>query len=178
MVSKERQEVLNRILEYEKNLDFDHDVENDPPTKPLLPNEIDYLRKKWRNKIARFFVSRAADKGINGLIAANQIIIKVLNFPDLGSPTPICSPIGVIAISAPRLKRAIPITSASAHARNTQSSTEENRTSPKHCKRSAITVTGNTESADSFNFVQRILSINQPFFYQPKRDKFIIAYIL
>ena len=76
MISKERQEILDKILEYEKNLDFDHDVENDPPAKPLLPNEIDYLRKKWRNKIARFFVSRAADKGINGLIAQNQIIIK------------------------------------------------------------------------------------------------------
>lgn len=76
MISQERQEVLARIIEYEKNMDFDHDVENDPPTKPLLPNEIDYLRKKWRNKIARFFVSRAADKAIDGLIAANQLIIK------------------------------------------------------------------------------------------------------
>lgn len=76
MISQERQEILDRIQKYEKEGFFDTDVENDPPSKILLPNEIDYLRKKWRNKIARFFVSRAADKGIDSLIAANQIIIK------------------------------------------------------------------------------------------------------
>lgn len=76
MISKERQEILDRIKKYESEEDFDHDVENDPPAKTLEPNEIDYLRKKWRNKIARFFVKRAADKGIDGLISANQIIIK------------------------------------------------------------------------------------------------------
>ena len=76
MISQERQEILNKIKQYEQNEDFDHDVENDPPSKQLLPNQIDYLRKKWRNKIARFFVSRAAEKGINGLIAQNQLIIK------------------------------------------------------------------------------------------------------
>lgn len=76
MISQERQEILDRIAQYEQAGDFDHDVENDPPSRSLQPNEIDYLRKKWRNKIARFFVSRAADKGINGLIAQNQIIIK------------------------------------------------------------------------------------------------------
>ena len=76
MVSKERQEILDRIVGCEKRGEFDVDVENDLPTKTLMPDEIDYLRKKWRNKIARFFVSRAADKAIDGLIASNQIIIK------------------------------------------------------------------------------------------------------
>ena len=76
MISQERQEILDRIKKYELEGDFDHDVENDPPSRPLQPKEIDYLRKKWRNKIARFFVTRAADKGIKGLIDAKQIIIK------------------------------------------------------------------------------------------------------
>ena len=76
MISQERKEILERIENYELEGDFDHDVENDPPSRSLNPEEIDYLRKKWRNKIARFFVTRAADKGIKGLIAANQIIIK------------------------------------------------------------------------------------------------------
>ena len=76
MVSQERQEILNRIEQNEIDGKFDVDVENDPPSKPLLPDEIDYLRKKLKNKIARFFVSRAADKGINALIANKQIIIK------------------------------------------------------------------------------------------------------
>ena len=76
MVSKERQEILDKIIKLEEEGIFDTDVENDPPSKPLLPDEIDYLRKKWRNKIARFFVLRGAEKTINKLIAANQIIIK------------------------------------------------------------------------------------------------------
>ena len=76
MISQERQEILNRIAEYELKGDFDHDVENDPPSRPLEAKEIDYLRKKWRNKIARFFVSRVAEKAMDGLIKQNQIIIK------------------------------------------------------------------------------------------------------
>lgn len=76
MISTERQEILDKIIQYEKEGHFDTDVENDPVSKTLMPNEVDYLRKKWRNKIARFFVSRGAEKAINGLIAANQIIIK------------------------------------------------------------------------------------------------------
>ena len=73
MISKERQEILDRIKKYESEEDFDHDVENDPPAKTLEPNEIDYLRKKWRNKIARFFVKRAADKGIDVIICTGKL---------------------------------------------------------------------------------------------------------
>jgi len=76
MISVERQEVLKRIQDFEEKGLFNEDVENDLPAKTLQPNEIDYLRKKWRNKFARFFVTRAADKGIDKLIKANQIIIK------------------------------------------------------------------------------------------------------
>ena len=76
MISQERLDILEKIKKLEKEGNFETDVENDPPSKPLLPNEIDYLRKKWRNKIARFFVSRGAEKAMNGLIEAKQIIIK------------------------------------------------------------------------------------------------------
>lgn len=75
MINKERQEILDKIKECEKLGNFNTDVENDPPTKPLLPNEVDYLRKKLKNKIARHFVSHAAEKAINGLISSNQLII-------------------------------------------------------------------------------------------------------
>ena len=76
MISQERLDILEKIKQFEKVGNFDTDVENDPPSRQLQPKEIDYLRKKWRNKIARFFVSRGAEKAMNGLIAANQIIIK------------------------------------------------------------------------------------------------------
>ena len=64
MISKEREEILKRIEQYELEGNFDTDVENDPPSKVLLPDEIDYLRKKLKNKIARFFVSKYAEKAM------------------------------------------------------------------------------------------------------------------
>ncbi len=75
-VSQERLEILKKIEEYEKARNFDTDVENDPPAKPLLPDDIDYLRKKLKNRIMRFLALKAADKAINGLIENGQIIIK------------------------------------------------------------------------------------------------------
>ena len=42
----------------------------------MLPDDADYLRKRFKNKVARFFVTRAADRGIDKLIKNNQIIIK------------------------------------------------------------------------------------------------------
>jgi len=76
MISQERLEVLKRIKDCESRGLFNEDVENDPPSTTLMPDQVDYLRKKWRNKFARFFVSKAADKGIKNLIKENQIIIK------------------------------------------------------------------------------------------------------
>ena len=66
MISQERLEILEKIEKLEKAGNFDTDVENDPPARPLNPEEIDYLRKKWRNKIARFFVSKAARAPLKG----------------------------------------------------------------------------------------------------------------
>ena len=37
----ERQEVLDRIAQYEKEGKFDVDVENDPPYRPLVPGDVD-----------------------------------------------------------------------------------------------------------------------------------------
>lgn len=89
-ISKERLEVFDRIKIYEKNNDFDHDVENDPPSTPLLPDDIDYLRKKFKNKIKSAIVNRIADKQIDNLISANQIIIKEIrgaeNLKDMTGP--------------------------------------------------------------------------------------------
>ena len=50
-ISKDRQEVLARIDEYEKKGWFDKDVENDPPAPELLPEKVDYLCKKLSSKI-------------------------------------------------------------------------------------------------------------------------------
>lgn len=75
-INKERLEILNKINQLEQEEFFDTDVENDPPAKTLMPEEIDYLRKKLKNKFLSHVVNKKADKGIKGLIEARQLIIK------------------------------------------------------------------------------------------------------
>ena len=75
-IKPERQEILNRIKLNEKQGNFDLDVENDPPSRVLMPNEIDYLRKKLINKIKTFFVLKHGDKFIDSLLEQKQLIIK------------------------------------------------------------------------------------------------------
>lgn len=55
---------------------FDVDVLNDPPTKPLLPNQIDYEQKKLMTKIKSRIANWTAQIGINGFIKKKQLIIK------------------------------------------------------------------------------------------------------
>ena len=40
--SQDRVNVLNKIEEYEQNGWFDRDVEDDPPSRTLQPDEVDY----------------------------------------------------------------------------------------------------------------------------------------
>ena len=49
--SKERLEILEKIDEFERMGKFDQDVENDPPTIPLNPSDVDYLHRKITSKI-------------------------------------------------------------------------------------------------------------------------------
>ena len=72
----DRLEVLDRIKEYELNGKFDVDVENDPPFKPIMPNEVDYLNKKLSSKIKRFFSYKIALSFVNKCIKNRTLIIK------------------------------------------------------------------------------------------------------
>lgn len=74
--SKERLEVIDKIAKFEREGRFDEDVEEDPPTRELLPDDIDYLRKKIRSKIKRRFAYRMARKYMNNMIENKKLIIK------------------------------------------------------------------------------------------------------
>lgn len=63
----DRLEVLQKIKEFEQTGQFDKEVENDPPTIELKPEDIDYMRSKLSNKIKRFFTYKAAGKMLNNL---------------------------------------------------------------------------------------------------------------
>ncbi len=74
--SAHKLELLRRIAELEKKELWHLDVEDDPETYPLMPDQIDYLNEKLsnkiKNKIANIFGSRFFDK----MIANRQLIIK------------------------------------------------------------------------------------------------------
>ena len=74
--SAHKLELLKRIAELEKQELWHLDVEDDPETYPLMPDNIDYLNEKVsnkiKNKIANIFATRFFDK----MIADRQLIIK------------------------------------------------------------------------------------------------------
>ncbi len=74
--AKDRLEILEKINEYERLGKFDQDVENDPPTVPLNPDDVDYLHKKLSSKIKTKVANCIARKFIDKLIKNKQLIIK------------------------------------------------------------------------------------------------------
>ena len=74
--SPERLKILEKIAELEREEKWDIDVEDDPVTKTLMPNQIDYLNKKLTSKIANFFANKAGTAFYEKLIKNKQFIIK------------------------------------------------------------------------------------------------------
>ena len=74
--SKSKLNILEKIKQFEKEEKWDVDVEEDPVSKELLPNKVDYLNKKLTSKIATFFANKAGTKFFEKLIKQKQLIIK------------------------------------------------------------------------------------------------------
>ncbi|MBQ2998924.1 MAG: 1-acyl-sn-glycerol-3-phosphate acyltransferase, partial [Clostridia bacterium] len=74
--SAHKLELLRRIEELEKQELWHLDVEDDPETYPLMPDQVDYLNEKLsskiKNRIANHFGARFFDK----MIENGQLIIK------------------------------------------------------------------------------------------------------
>lgn len=68
--------VLGKIAQLEREGRFDVDVEEDPPTKELKPEDIDYLRKKLSSKIKTRLTYQAARRFMNNMIDSKKLIIK------------------------------------------------------------------------------------------------------
>lgn len=89
-IIEESQEILNwkkehnwdnlsldeRIALLEKCEKYDMDINDDPPSFELLPNKIDYLRKKPINKLKTKIANFLAKRYIENLIKKKQLIIK------------------------------------------------------------------------------------------------------
>ena len=84
---KDRVEILHRIDQFEREGRCDEDVEQDPPGRMLMPDEIEYVRKTKAEKLKTKVAFKMAHKFIDELIEENKFIIKeikgVENFKNL-----------------------------------------------------------------------------------------------
>ena len=74
--SRERLLIVDKIAKYEREGRFDEDVEDDPPSKELLPEHVDYLRSSVKSKLKSKFAYSVARIFMNDMIAKKQLIIK------------------------------------------------------------------------------------------------------
>lgn len=68
--------IVKKIEEYEKAGRFAEDVEDDPPTKPLMPDDINYLRKDPLSVAKTKMAFAAARRFVDNLIAEKKLIVK------------------------------------------------------------------------------------------------------
>ena len=74
--SSHKSELIRRIAELEKQGLWHLDVEDDPETYPLFPNQVDYLNEKLSSKIKNKIANIAGARFFDKMIANRQLIIK------------------------------------------------------------------------------------------------------
>ncbi len=74
--SAHKLELLEKIEELEKKELWHLDVEDDPETYPLMPDEVDYLNKKLSNKIKTVIANVLGTRFFEKMIKQRGLIIK------------------------------------------------------------------------------------------------------
>ena len=74
-ISPARQEILNKIEEKERAGLFNDPVENDPEAPELLPEQVDYLCKKFSSKVKRRIANFLGDHYFLNLIKKDIMVI-------------------------------------------------------------------------------------------------------
>lgn len=77
--SQDRLEVLEKIEQLEREGKFDIDVEKDPPTIPLTPENVDYLKKKSYSKLKNKVANKVGERFLDNILKENKLIIKQIN---------------------------------------------------------------------------------------------------
>lgn len=75
-LNEQRRQVLQKMEELEIEGKYDIDVEQDPPGKELLPNQIDYLRKGPIKSFKAWFSLKLAGRFLRKAIKNKVIVIK------------------------------------------------------------------------------------------------------
>ncbi len=83
----DRVAIVKKIEEYERAGRFDEDVEDDPPSRELLPDEIEYVNKSMVERIKTKLAYKMARIFLNEIIRDKKMIVKEIrgieNFADL-----------------------------------------------------------------------------------------------
>ena len=87
--AEDRVRILEKIAKFEREGRFVEDVEDDPPTRVLLPEDIEYGKKGIKQKVKTKLAFTVARRFVNGLIEDKKLIIKdilgIENFNSLNS---------------------------------------------------------------------------------------------
>lgn len=75
-ISSEKQRILSKIEEFEKKGYFDRDINDDPPTRPLRPGEVDYTCKKLTTKIAKSIANRVGQHHFEKMMKKGDVVLK------------------------------------------------------------------------------------------------------
>ena len=74
--SQHKLELLRRIDELERQELWYLDVEDNPETYPLMPDDVDYLNEKLSSRIKNRIANKAATRFFDRMIAERELIIK------------------------------------------------------------------------------------------------------
>lgn len=74
--SKDRLAIIEKIEHLEKTGQFDKDPENDPPTIPLLPNDVDYLNEKISSRLKTRFANIVGERFLENIMRNQKLLIK------------------------------------------------------------------------------------------------------
>lgn len=74
-VSPARRAILEKIAAFEREGKFDCPVEDDPPAPVLMPEQVDYLNKKWSSRMKTRIANFLGDRYFLGLIKKDLLIL-------------------------------------------------------------------------------------------------------
>lgn len=75
-IARYRQEIQEEIQRLEREGRFDEDVEKDPPTIVLTPDNVDYLREKRTSRIKSKVANTLGTRFFEKMIRKNKLMIK------------------------------------------------------------------------------------------------------
>ncbi len=73
-----RVQIMEKIKQYEEEGRFAEDAENDPPSRVLMPDEVDYINHGIISSAKTFFAFKAAKLYLRRIISTKRMIIKAI----------------------------------------------------------------------------------------------------